>query len=102
MLLQKLAGAFRAYLKRSVKNFFTDVWRSEQAQKRGSRAVPLALEEEWMEGESLSPDAAFEQSWILTIMQRALDALEKEMARAGKDDLFVALSPCLDGKEPEG
>lgn len=102
MLPQKLAGAFRAYLKRSVKNFLTDVWRTEHAQKRGNGVVAQEFQDEWMEGESVAPDTIFERAWVLTLMQRALDALEAEMTRAGKEELFSALASCLDGKEPEG
>lgn len=98
ILPEKLAGSFRAYLKRSVKNFVTDRWRAEQSQKRGGGVVDLEFEDDQISSGEVSPDRAFEQAWVLTVLQRAMDRLEKEMEEAGKGEFFKAIAGLLDGR----
>lgn len=101
MLPNELSGAFRAYLKRSVKNFLTDSWRASMAQRRGSGSPILEIDDNRLPDPGASADTAFDRAWVLTIIQHALDTLEAEMEKSGSGKLFQALSPFLDGSSAE-
>jgi len=99
MLPEKLSGVFRAYLKRSVKNFLNDVWRARQTKKRGGGQELLEVNDEILESSDVSPDVAFEQGWVLTLLERASVNLEKEMEAAGKGHFFGKVVGLLDGRD---
>lgn len=99
ILPEKLSGIFRAYLKRSVKNFLHDVGRAKRRQKRGGGLEALELKDDLLESGGVNPDVAFEQAWVLTLMEKAMATLEKEMRDAGKGDFFEKAAGCLDGQE---
>lgn len=96
-LPETLNGAFRAYLKRSIRNFVTDRWRTMNRQRRGGGAAHLTLEDELTSDRAGGPDQAFAQAWCLTVMQRASEALEREMEESGKGDFYRSAAPLLDG-----
>ena len=77
LLPTDLRGSFRAYLKRSVRNFLIDQRRSRVAQKHGAGAehVPLANIEEQLADGPNSPARQFDQSWLLAIMGNAIEML---------------------------
>ena len=99
-LPDQLNGSFRAYLKRSLKNFLTDQWRASHRQRRGGGSIHLDINEQTLTDGATSPDLAFAQSWVLTIIERAASTLEQEMTAAGKHEFFTAVSGCLDGSDP--
>jgi RNA polymerase sigma-70 factor (ECF subfamily) len=101
ILPESLAGAFRAYLKRSVKNFLTDQWRARQRQRRGGGATHVPLDEQLDGASASAPDIAFARAWLVTVLDRALSALRDEMVAAGKADFFEAASGLLDGRRSE-
>ncbi|MBK1827217.1 RNA polymerase sigma factor [Haloferula rosea] len=101
-LPEALNGAFRAYLKRSIRNFLTDRWRSMNRQRRGGGASHLPLEDELTSDRRAGPDQAFAQAWCLTVMQRASEALAREMEECGKGDFHRLAAPLLDGSHPQG
>ena len=98
-LPERLGGAFRAYLKRSLVNFLKDQWRAESRLKRGGGAAHLELDDELAVGEGVSPDAAFARGWAMAVIDRAARLLEEEMEAAGKGDFFRAVAGTLDGSE---
>lgn len=101
ILPDSLAGAFRAYLKRSVKNFLTDQWRSRQRQRRGGGVTHVPLDEQLDGASASAPDIAFARAWLVTLLDRALSTLRDEMLAAGKADFFEAASGLLDGRRSE-
>jgi len=101
MLPQELAGSFRAYLKRSVKNFLTDSWRAANAKSRASGFPVLEIDDTRLPDPAASCDVAFDRAWVITVLQRAMDTLEIEMEKSDSLPLFKALSPMLDGS-PSG
>jgi hypothetical protein len=50
----------------------------------------------------LSPDAAFDQQWALTVLARALEALRRECAVEGRADFFERVKPWLTGDTARG
>ncbi|MGE9271355.1 MAG: RNA polymerase sigma factor [Verrucomicrobiales bacterium] len=92
-----LDGAFRAYLKRSIRNYITDRWRATRCQRRGGSRPHRTLEDETTSDDQAAPDRAFAQAWCLTLIQRAHKALQSEMIHAGKTDFYRAAAPLLDG-----
>ena len=99
ILPEKLSGVFRAYLKRSVKNFLLDAGRANRRQKRGGGLEALEFKDDLLESGGVNPDVAFEQGWVLTLMERAMAKLGDEMKEAGKGDFFDKAAGCLDGQE---
>lgn len=100
VLPEDLRGSFRAYLKRSVRNFLIDQRRAQLAQKHGAGAehVPLANIEEHLADGPDSPARKFDQSWLLAIMGNAIEMLRSEYRGAEREALFESLLPYLDGK----
>lgn len=97
-------GKFRAFLLTSLKNFLSDEWDKAHAQKRGSGIQPCSLQFE--DGErtyelepvnNVTPDQVYERRWALTLLDNVLQTLKAEHERAGKGEVFAALSPCLVG-----
>lgn len=50
----------------------------------------------------LSPDAAFDREWALTVLARAFDALRRECVEAGRGDFFERVKPWLSGDAEHG
>jgi RNA polymerase sigma-70 factor (ECF subfamily) len=50
----------------------------------------------------LSPDAAFDQQWALTVVAHALEALRRESAAEGRADFFELVKPWLTGDATRG
>lgn len=50
----------------------------------------------------LSPDAAFDRQWALTVLERSLEALRRESLSAGKERFFDQVRPFLTGDSAHG
>lgn len=95
----ELRGAFRAYLMRSVKNFLTDRWRSDQSQRKGGAYLQAAPEV--LEGVSdggPGPERVFDQKWVLAVLGLAMTHLQKEMEAKGSGELFEKTKHLMDGR----
>jgi RNA polymerase sigma-70 factor (ECF subfamily) len=83
---------------------------SEQRQKRGGGVRPLSIDESLAGSPALdlpedarrSPDAAFDRQWAVTVLSRAMEALERECATEGKAALLEHLRPWLLGEAAYG
>lgn len=103
-------GRFRSYLLGAVKHFAAHLRESEQRQRRGGGVRPLSIDESLPDSpvlsvpddERLSPDAAFDRQWAVTVLSRAMVALESECAIQGKGDLLEHLRPWLLGEAVHG
>jgi DNA-directed RNA polymerase specialized sigma24 family protein len=103
-------GRFRSYLLGAVKHFLGHRREAEQRLRRGAGAKPLSIEME-TEGSAvlaiadegnLSPDAAFDRQWALTVLTRSLRLLRQECETAGCEELFNQLQPWLTGEAGHG
>ena len=103
-------GRFRFYLLGAVKHFVAHQREAESRQKRGGGVVPLSLDAESPDAPALhvaedarrSPEAAFDRQWAVTVLARAMDALEAECVQQGKSALFAKLRPWLLGESDYG
>ncbi|MCA9066631.1 MAG: sigma-70 family RNA polymerase sigma factor [Planctomycetaceae bacterium] len=93
-----VSGQFRAFLLNAVRNFLSDQWDYQQAQKRGGGVRHVALDEINVPASrsDLSPEDEFEIQWARTILQRSLDRLMQEYILGGKEPLWLALQTQLD------
>ena len=98
-------GRFRSFLLGAVKHLLADMHDRTRAAKRGSGTAPLPLGVETDTSPGLEvPDASapdpereFDRKWALTLLDRALTALAREQAEAGRATHFATLKPWLTG-----
>lgn len=95
-------GRFRGYLVGALKHYLADHFERMGAQKRGGKVEHLggSLEEAerfFLENDqpALDPADAYEKSWALTLLNRALVRLEAEQADPVRRNQFEVLRPFL-------
>jgi RNA polymerase sigma factor (sigma-70 family) len=100
--VDRAKGRFRTFLLASFKHFLADEYDKRTAAKRGGGAVPIALDAITAEeryhlepADQVSPDRLYDRRWALTVIDQALDRLEREYAAGAKQTLFDALKPLL-------
>jgi len=102
-------GRFRSYLLGAVKHFLAHHREAARRLKRGGGVENISLNDTEA-GEAravadaavLSPDAAFDRQWALTVVARALEALRCECAAEGRLDFFEQVKPWLTGEAARG
>jgi RNA polymerase sigma factor (sigma-70 family) len=101
-------GKFRTFLLTVLERFLVDEWRRETSQKRGGGSTILSLS--LLDAESryllepvdtLTAERIYERRWAVTLLEQAIQRLEKEYATAGKGALFARLKPLLAGEPGE-
>jgi RNA polymerase sigma factor (sigma-70 family) len=99
-------GRFRVFLKTSVRNFLSKEREKARAWKRGGRAEIISLDAEEVEGryrfepaDRLTPEEIFERRWALTVLDRALGRLRREMEDADRGREFARLEGFLTGQQ---
>jgi RNA polymerase sigma factor (sigma-70 family) len=103
-------GRFRSYLLGAVKHFVGHLRESEQRLRRGGGVRPLSIDESQPDSPALnvpdettlSPEAAFDRQWALTVLSRAMAALKAECSAEGKASLFDHLRTSLLGDSIHG
>jgi RNA polymerase sigma-70 factor (ECF subfamily) len=99
-------GRFRSYLLGAVKHFLSHHREAARRLKRGSGAEHLSLNETEAcsvpDAGVLTPDAAFDRQWALTVVARALEALRRECVAEGRADFFEQVKPWLTGDAARG
>lgn len=104
--VERERGRFRSYLLGAVKHFLSHERHAARRMKRGGGLTPVALDDERVgavaDERQVSPDAAFDRQWALTVLTRALDALAAECAAAGQMEFFQRVKPCLTGEAAHG
>lgn len=102
-------GRFRSYLLGAVKHFVSHHHEAARRLKRGGGADPISLHDTETgepravpDSSVLSPDAAFDRQWALTVLARALDALRAECVAAGRGEFFEGVKPWLTGEAAHG
>jgi RNA polymerase sigma-70 factor (ECF subfamily) len=102
-------GRFRSYLLGAVKHFLSHHRDAVGRLKRGGDLENISLNQtDAAEARSvadasvLSPDAAFDRQWALTVVARALEALRAECAAEGQSVFFEQVKPWLTGDAVRG
>lgn len=103
-------GRFRNYLLGALKHFVLRAHEWSSREKRGGGAQTVSLDEGTdtspgivvADANALAPDAFFDRQWALALIERAIVALEKEHADAGKARDFSLLKPWLTGDAVRG
>jgi hypothetical protein len=99
-------GRFRSFLLGAAKHFLSHHRERLRRLKRGGGVENISLNE--TEARSvpdagvLSPDAAFDRQWALTVVAHALEALRHECAVEGRADFFEQVKPWLTGDSAHG
>ncbi|MFC4528183.1 sigma-70 family RNA polymerase sigma factor [Dyella halodurans] len=100
-------GRFRAYLLTALRHFVASSRAHDDALKRGGQASHLSLGLDDADGhidvtdDGESPDEVFDRVWAVTVLDQAIDRLERETQRAGKVGLFRELKVFL-VEDPQG
>jgi len=102
-------GRFRSYLLGAVKHFLSHHREAARRLKRGGGAQNISLNDtdagearSVADASVLSPDAAFDRQWALTVVARALEALRCECVAEGRADFFEQVKPWLTGDSARG
>ncbi|HZR19793.1 MAG TPA: sigma-70 family RNA polymerase sigma factor [Verrucomicrobiae bacterium] len=102
-------GRFRSYLLGAVKHFLSHHREAVGRLKRGGGLEKISLDQTdtgeartVADASVLSPDAAFDRQWALTVVARALEALRAECATEGRAVFFEQVKPWLTGDAARG
>lgn len=99
-------GRFRSYLLGAVKHFLSHRREAALRLRRGGGQTPLSMDAEEApavaDPAQLSPDAAFDREWALTVLSRAMETLHREQAAESKSAVFEQLRPWLSGEAGHG
>ena len=106
---QQERGRFRSYLLGAVKHFLSHHREAARRLKRGGGAESFSLNDtdagearSIPDGGVLSPDAAFDRQWAVTVLNRGLDALRSECSADGREAFFDRVKPLLTGDSVHG
>jgi DNA-directed RNA polymerase specialized sigma24 family protein len=99
-------GRFRSYLLGAVKHFLSHHREAARRLKRGGESVAVPMDDQSVgavpDAGQISPDAAFDRQWALTVLTRALDALKAECAAEDRAAFFDQVKPWLTGDAAHG
>jgi len=101
-------GRFRTFLMVALKRFLANEWHRGHAAKRGGGIFPVPLDTHLAErlydgsgAHSLSPEELFDKRWALTLIETALERIEREYRESGRVAEFDTLKPCLTASRGE-
>lgn len=103
-------GRFRFYLLGAVKHFVAHHREAGRREKRGGGVTVLSLDADGADSPALqvpddaqlSPEADFDRQWAITVLDRAMRALDAECAAQGRPELAQQLRPWLLGESGYG
>ncbi|MBL9146238.1 MAG: sigma-70 family RNA polymerase sigma factor [Verrucomicrobiaceae bacterium] len=99
-------GRFRSYLLGAVNHFLSHQRVRANRLKRGGDVEQTHLDDnaacEVADSDHLSPSAAYDRQWALTVLDRALDSLREELRAEGCLALFDHAKPWLTGEASHG
>jgi DNA-directed RNA polymerase specialized sigma24 family protein len=96
-------GRFRSFLLAALQNFLVNEWHKGAAAKRGggklaSFDLDAADSRYRLEpAHDLTPEKLYERRWVVTLIDRVLDELRRELADSGKGDHFDRLKMAVVG-----
>jgi len=101
-------GRFRSFLLGSFKHFLANEYYRNRAAKRGGACAFVSWDETEAEKHyanepacELTPDKLFEQAWAFTVLQKVMETLRAEYARAHKAEMFEAVEIFLTGQKSD-
>jgi len=95
-------GQFRRFLLERLNEFLADDWREAvEAENEIELLAPADLEARYQcdHVDTHSPEQAYQRSFALELLRRALKRLRSEATRSGHLQMYTALEPCL-AREP--
>lgn len=99
-------GKFRSFLLASLKNFLSDEWDREKAQKRGGDRKLFSLDIDDGEtryisepADDLTPEKLFERAWAISVLNQVMARLKAEYIDADKQQLFDHLKIYLTAEQ---
>lgn len=102
-------GRFRSYLLQAMRNFLSNEWRAQKAQKRGAGELPIRIDAGDAEARYAAepagvadPERLYLRRFAMTAVEHALHALEEECREAGNHAVFLALRSALVGEIEAG
>jgi RNA polymerase sigma-70 factor (ECF subfamily) len=102
-------GRFRSFLLGAVKHFLSHHREAVRRLKRGGGVENISLQDtdageaRWVADSSvLSPDAAFDRQWAITVLARSLETLRRECDAEGRAEFFEQVKPWLTGEAAHG
>lgn len=99
-------GRFRSFLLGAVKHFVSNRRAAGRRLKRGGRVENISINDTEAfsvpDAGMLSPDAAFDRQWALTVVALALEALRLECVAEGRAEFFEQVKPWLTGDSARG
>lgn len=108
LLADRVRGRFRAYLLGAVKHFLSHYQEASQRLKRGGGMDYVYLDDDKAGAQSipdargLSPDAAFDRQWAMTVLARGMEALRLECENQARGEFFEQVKPWLVGEAAYG
>ena len=96
-------GRFRGFLITSFKHFLSKEWDKARTQKRGGGHAVFSLDfasqdSSWNElSETLTAERLYQRQWAITLLNRVVNRLQREMERKGKGQQFHVLKEFLGG-----
>ncbi len=101
-------GRFRAFLITAFKHFLANEWDRQKALKRGGglRRISLDFDSDGATArieprDHETPDQIYERQWTLTLLERVMRRLQREMERAGRGAEFSRLKSFIIGQSAE-
>jgi RNA polymerase sigma-70 factor (ECF subfamily) len=98
-------GRFRTFLLSVLVNYLHDAHDHSQAARRGGTTEKLSFDAleaadalAQVQDGGLTPDQAFDRSWTLALLDRAMKRLRAEQERLGKSKWFERVRPCLQSR----
>jgi DNA-directed RNA polymerase specialized sigma24 family protein len=95
-------GRFRSFLLADCSFFLADRRDRDRALKRGGGRPVLSIDARDAEGRFLrepshdrTPERMFERDWVLALIARVFDGLERHYAATGRSELFRQLKPLV-------
>jgi RNA polymerase sigma-70 factor (ECF subfamily) len=95
---RKHGGKFRAFLLADVKQYLGNQHRRATAKKRGGGAEHIPIRGEWANEryghepvDHVTPDQTFDRQWALTLLNRVMEALQREYEAKQRQEIFEAL-----------
>ena len=101
--LERDGGRFRSFLLKALQNFLSNEWNRATALKRGGGCAISSIEEIDAESRYLKEpaseniEASFDRDWAFTVIEHAMEHLEKELEASGRKEQFEKLKPHLQG-----
>ncbi|MFT4638695.1 MAG: RNA polymerase sigma factor (sigma-70 family) [Verrucomicrobiales bacterium] len=101
----EVAGKFRSYVLRAMKNHLISAHHRSQAKRRGGDAIVIPLDQADAEsrllgnlaGSGASLDHQFDHEWALAVVETVIVKLRDEYDRLGKEHVFDRLQEAIEG-----